>query len=714
MSSGTFSIRWYAATLLCSLLLSVATRAGEPPPVPDELSGSANSAGAEAEGLLADASDIAALADMDLEELAQQDALVPSLDQPVTTVERHASTVRRTPAAIHVITSEMIRHSPFRRLPDLLRMVPGLIVQRPNSSLWHVGIRGGATRFSPRLLFQIDGRSVYTPLFSGVYWDVQDLLLEDIDRIEVIRGPGASVWGSNAVDGIINIVTKSARDTQGVLWQAGFGTEERAFTALRYGTTLGENAWLRVYTKAFDRDAGFSPIGQEHDDWRQMRGGFRADWEPDDLTTVTVQGDLYQGITGFSDVLPALVPGWFIARRIEDVEVHGGNLLARWSSGDPDIGKHTIQVYYDAADRHRPLYRYERQTIDLDWQYELLVDDHRLVLGGGYRSTWDEFEGDGFVFALHDPDRQYSLANLFVQDSWQLLPDLLTLTSGVKLEMNDFSGLEVQPTVRMLWTPREDLVFWGAVSRAVRTPSRADDGLIAHALPVAISPAVFPLVLGTPDFDSEELLAYEAGARTEVNELLYLDVTVYYHNYDRLRGGVELPLVPRPYGFDIPTVLVNSVRGEAYGVELATSYQLSTTASLYAAYTFARTDARSGPRNVLGQREIEDTVPRNQLFAQLNWQPLECLSLGITGRYVDRVAFWRVPPYFVMDLMVTWNPVPDVDVIVAATDLLDRTHPEAGRALVLPSDPTEVERAVYLMFRWEPGRAARTGRDRSR
>ena len=655
---------------------------------------------------LADASDVEALAELDLEELAQQDALVPTLDQTVSTVQRRVSTVRRTPAAIHVITNEMIRHSPFRRLPDLLRMAPGVIVQRPNSSLWHVGIRGGATRFSPRLLVQIDGRSVYTPLFSGVYWDVQDVLLEDIERIEVIRGPGGSVWGSNAVDGIINIVTKSARDTQGLLWQAGLGTEERSFAAFRYGTELSQDAWVRVYAKGFDRDAGFSPIGQEHDDWRQMRGGFRADWQPDSLTTVTVQGDLYQGITGFSDIVPALVPPVYRERRVDDVDVHGGNLLARWSSGDPETGKHTIQLYYDVADRHRALYRYERQTIDLDWQYETNWDAHRVVLGGGYRSNWDQFEGEGFVFALRDPDRQYGLANLFVQDTWELIPELLSLTSGVKLEHNDFTGLEVQPTLRLLWNVTEDVVFWSAVSRAVRTPSRADDGLIAHTLPASTSPAVFPLVLGTPDFDSEELIAYEVGVRSELNRKLYLDATAYYHNYDRLRGAIELTPMPRPYGFDVPTLLVNSVRGEAYGFELAASYQFLDSLSFYTAYTFARTDARSGPRNVLGVREIEETVPRNQLYAQLNWRPTEWFSFGVTGRYVDRVPFWDVPSYFVMDLSATWHVLPDADVIVAATDLLDRSHPEAGRAIALSTDPTEVERAVYVLFRWEPGRSA--------
>lgn len=651
------------------------------------------------------------LASSDLEELANADALVPAMTQEVTTVERREASIATSPAAIWVITDEMIRRSPHRRLPDLLRMAPGVIVQRASSDIWHVGVRGAVTRFNPSLLVQIDGRSVWTPLFSGVYWDVQDLLLEDIDRIEIIRGPGAATWGSNAVDGIINIITKDARDTQGLLLQAGAGTEERAFTAMRYGTQLGPSSWVRVYAKAFDRDEGRNPLGDEHDDWRQMRGGFRADFHYDELTHLTVQGDLYQGEHGLEEFAAGLTPP-FVVHRVLDNAVHGGNLLMRWSSGVAESGLHTFHVYYDRADRHNPAFTYRRQTIDVDWQYQHLLGLHNIVLGANYRLHWDRVGADGFALSFLDPDRAFDIASVFVQDTFPLVEDRLYATVGTKVEYHDFAGVEVQPTARLRYQLSEDAMLWSGISRAAQTPSRAADAIRLKLPPTTTVPSpVFPEIRGHAGIDSQHLTAYEAGFRSQLSDAWFVDIAVYLHDYEDVIGFRTLPPEPIPVGFVVPLLGANNVRGEAYGFELGTSYRWSESLHTYVAYSFGRFDLR--PASALSVVD-ELTHPRNVLYTQLNWDVCDSLKVDLVGRYSDVVRFGDVPPYFVMDARVEWNVMPDIDLIVAATDLLDRSHPEAASSREVRNATTEVERGIYAMVRWEPGRTLRRLEERRR
>ncbi len=640
------------------------------------------------------------LAQEDLEDLAQADALVPAMGQEVSTVERRMATMATSPAAVWVITDEMIRRSPYRRLPDLLRMAPGVVVQRTTSNIWNIGIRGAVTRFNPWLLVQIDGRSVYTPLFAGVYWDVQDLLLEDIERIEVIRGPGAATWGSNAADGIINIVTKDARKTQGLLTQAGGGTEERAFAAVRYGTQIGPSSWVRVYAKAFERDEGRAPLGDEHDDWRQMRGGFRADMEPDALSFLTVQGDIYQGESGTAGFGPLLVPP-FIRFNVDPVDVHGGNILFRWATGVADSGRHVWQIYYDRADRHALDFTYRRRTLDVDWQYEVSLGKHSFVAGWNYRSIWDRFDGN-FRVSLLQPKRQYNIASVFVQDTMPLIDDLLYATVGAKLEYNEFVGIEFQPTARLRYHLTDQMMLWGAVSRAAQTPSRAADSIRLKIAPATVSPvAVIPEIRGHARVDSQSLIAYEAGLRAQLTEDWYADFATYVHDYDHVIGFVTLPLEPIPGGFILPLQGANNVHGEAYGFELGTSYRWSDRVHTYLAYSFGRFDLRPG--HALSTVD-ELTHPRHVIYTQLNWDLLDTLKLDLIGRYSDVVRFGNVPSYFVMDARIEWNLLPDVDLIVGATDLLDRSHPESGGAREVATAITEVERSIYAMLRWEPGR----------
>lgn len=372
------------------------------------------------------------LTEMSIEEVLQLE---------VTSAAKKPQKLANTAAAIFVLTADDIRRSGATSIPGALRMVPGLQVARIDANKWAITSRGFNGRFANKLLVLIDGRSVYTPSFSGVYWEVQDTLLADVDRIEVIRGPGAALWGANAVNGIISIITKHTRDTQGGLLTAGGGTEERGFGSLRYSTALNDSAFLRIYTKYFNRDGSVDPEGRDTSDaWEMMRLGMRLDWQITDDDDLTVQGDFYQGDAEQMLILPSFSPP-FTEQRTTDIDWLGGNLLARWQHRFSDRANLSLQMYYDRTQRkERTLLRENRDTFDLDMQHQFLWGNrHDLIWGLGYRFTTDDFT-DSNVIELNPKSRSQHLFNAFVQDDIALVPDRLHLIFGSKFRDLSYSS----------------------------------------------------------------------------------------------------------------------------------------------------------------------------------------------------------------------------------------------------------------------------------
>ena len=463
VASLLFALLALPASVICAQ--DEVTRSAPPPPSESDLG---------LDGL----DEIMDLVDEPLENLTRQNVVVPALDVQVSTVSRTESTVGRSAAAVFVVTNEMIRRSGARTIPDALRLVPGVQVARIDANKWAVTIRGFNGRYANKLLVQIDGRSVYTPLFAGVYWDVQDVVLEDVDRIEVIRGPGAAVWGANAVNGVVNIITKSARDTQGTFVEAGSGTEERSFSTVRTGGKLGQNAYYRIYGKWFERDRAGLPTGIADDEWRQGRTGFRIDWEPNGCDKLTFQGDAYGGTSGTANRIPDSLPPDFQSTITDDSRVSGGNALLRWSRTIDAETDWSLQFYYDRTSRKAVTtgFQEDRDTIDLDFQHRFpLAPEHSLIWGFGYRNSKDSIRSSPFYLQFYPSDRADDLFSYFVQDEITLREDLLYLTVGSKFEHNDYTAFEYQPTGRLLWTPDPRHSIWAAISRAVRTPSRAED-----------------------------------------------------------------------------------------------------------------------------------------------------------------------------------------------------------------------------------------------
>ncbi|MFT5092121.1 MAG: iron complex outermembrane receptor protein [Porticoccaceae bacterium] len=623
-------------------------------------------------------------AEGDVEQLSRVKVVAPALQEVVSTVSRQKSTVGKSPAAVFVITNEMIRRSGARSIPEVLRMAPGVQVHRIDSNKWAISIRGFADRFSNKLLVQIDGRSVYTPLFAGVFWDVQDVLLEDVERIEVIRGPGATVWGANAVNGVINVITKKAKDTQGVFVEAGGGTD-RGFTSVRGGGEIGDNGWYRAYGKWFERDAGDGQGSDPADDWRMKRGGLRADWEFGEGITFTVQGDYYEGASGVRATIPAPLPAG--ARVVvHDELTRGGNVLARLTQTIDDDTSWSLQSYYDHTYRSFESVGLaeDRDTIDVDFQHRSSPWlDHSLIWGVGYRYNQDELTNAPFFVSFTPDERDYDLISGFIQDEITLIDDTLTFTAGSKFEHNDFTGFEFQPSIRVLWTPSEPRSIWGAVSRAVRTPSRTeDDG--RGTVPAVVPPGFFPVFSGARNSQSEDLVAYELGYREQFTEEFSLDTTVFFHDYNDVVGStIGAPTFQLPEGPVLPLVANNENSAQTYGFEVASSWQIAPWWRTFGSYSFLR---------VVG---VESHDPHNRFYLQSSWDITETVEFDAVLRYVDSVPDSAVNNYTAMDLRLSWEPTDGMEVFVVGRNLLDRSHPEFFTSAELPTAVTAVRREVF-------------------
>jgi iron complex outermembrane recepter protein len=613
----------------------------------------------------------------------------------VTSVSKKEEKLFEAAAAIYVITQEDIRRSGATSIPEVLRNVPGLDVARLNSNAWEIMARGIITTAN-KLLVLIDGRSVYTPLFAGVFWDVQDTLMEDIERIEVIRGPGGTLWGANAVNGVINIITKHAKETQGWLVTGGGGTEERGFGGVRYGGKLSENAGYRFYAKYFKRDDLVRRDGGDAaDQWQMGQGGFRIDWHASDKDLLTFQGDLYGGKVGGQTVSSATPP--FL--ETGDASVGGGNVLSRWTHHFSEVSDLQLQVYYDRTERRIPDFFSEtRDTFDVDGQHRFPWGQrHDIIWGFGYRYTQDKVDGSFSVSV--EPDRRGThLLSLFVQDDITLIPDRLRMTLGSKFEHNDFSGFEIQPNVRLSWMPSAQHTVWAAVSRAVRTPTRLEHDMRLTAVLIPSIPPVIATVFGDRDFVSEELLAYELGYRLQPHPRLSLDIAAFYNVYDNLLS-LEGPGPPQlsPSGVVLPFVQANNFQGETYGIEVLANYRLTNWWRWQVGYSFLQAHLRPkrGSVDMISEAVAEGSSPHHKVF----WRSLMNLpanvELDTALRFVDDLPSQNVRSYVALDVRLGWRPTKNLELSVIGQNLLDDRHLEFSSVI-----PTEIQRGVYGKVTW--------------
>ncbi len=630
----------------------------------------------------------------------------------IVSVSKKPEKLSEAAAAISVITAEDIRRSTAITIPDLLRGVPGLQVGQINANTWAVGSRGFNHRYANKLLVLIDGRSVYTPMFSGVYWHVQDMLLEDIERIEVIRGPGATLWGANAVNGVINIITKHTADTQGGLLTAGTGNEEQGFGGFRYGFRLGRKAYGRAYLKYSKRD-DFRDAYSRHgeDDWDTLKGGFRFDWEGPGQDVFTFQGDIYNGDAGERMGRLAALSEYLDITRY-DQDFSGGNLLFRWQHTFSDTADTTLQVYYDRTRMHNsfsigPRSRYTERfdTFDIDFQHRFqLGTRHALVWGVGCRIVRDHFSDTNSPIFTFDPgSRTNRLFSAFFQDDITLIPGRLRLVLGTKVEHNDYTGFEVQPSARLLWKLGDRQVIWAAVSRAVRTPSRYEHD--SQSMSIGVVPLGLPTLLsveGNRHVDSENLRACELGYRLQVTPALFLDLALFYNVYSDFRsvepGRFFFASRPQPAHFVFALDVDNGLDARTYGLEVSVDWDPKPWLRLQAAYTYLDIEMHND-RNTFYAfgNPPEDSNPHNQFSlnasVDLRWN----LEWDIGLRYVDDLGDF-VDSYLEMDMRLAWSPVRDFEIALIGRNLFDDHHPEF--VVSRPGGFGEVERSIFGKILW--------------
>jgi iron complex outermembrane recepter protein len=623
----------------------------------------------------------------------------------ITTVSKDPETVQRTPAAVYVITQEEMRRSGATTLPEALRLAPGVEVARIDADHWSVAVRGFAGQFSKSLLVLINGRSVYTPLFSGVYWDAQNVMLDDVDRIEVIRGPGGTIWGANAVNGVINIITKNAKETNGFLSSAGGGSLDQGVANVRYGSTTAKGLSYRLYSMGAMRGPEYHPNGDNFDDWRMGQLGFRTDWTRGTQDSYTVQGDIYRGKSGESLQLAAFSP---IAEVTEEDEASfsGGNLLARWRRTTSDGSDIQIQAYFDRTNRQDIEVGETRDTLDVDYlQRQRTFGEQELTWGLGARlSPSNVIQTSPAVNFL--PNQQTdSIYSSFIQYELPLFEDKFTVTAGNKFERNNFCGLGYEPSVRLLWSPTDRQSAWAAVTRALRTPSRLDDDVQFDILVQATPPPpVFFEIVGNPKMKAEQLIAYESGYRARLSKSLYVDFAAFFNTYKDLQGYGPLSLAetsnPPPLDVLIVVPYANVIEGRTIGTEINPSWDVTHVWQVRGSYSLLHMDLGDKPgfTDVGG---LLGTYMGSSPTHVANMQSIEDLpqhfELSQTYRYSSQLPEYSVHPYNTLDARLGRRVGEGFEFAAVGQNLLRSSHPEFGGD---PGPLVGIKRTAYLSIRW--------------
>ena len=605
----------------------------------------------------------------------------------VFSASKKTELLSNVPAAMHVITREEILRSGARTLPDLLRGVPGLSVANMDAHTWAISSRGFNGLFANKLLVLMDGRALYTPLYSGVYWDMQDTLIEDIERIEIIRGPGATIWGANAVNGVINIITRNANETSGLFASAGAGSNDKNSLNVRYGNR-GDKLSYRIYAKRLERDNfdAHEGDGEHADSWQNETGGFRIDWVAANRNQIKIQGDIFHGSSEQTTTLGA-------GTKFEtDVDLAGGNLQLQWKKQLSNNASWSLQTYLDRSLRDDWFLAQSRTTWDTSFNHSFsLLDNQSITWGGGYRYTTDHTTG-GEYSAMVPASRSNDILNLFIQDDWMLLDDELHLLIGSKVEHNDYSGYEIQPTARILWTPNKQHSFWGSVSYAVRTPSRADSDLVAtiaqinseQTISTPFGPMTVPAtttmgVTGNPEFDSEKLLAYEIGYRMQAHKNFSLDAACFYNIYKDLRtqdfGTPEVNPLATPIQVYLPITIGNNMDGKTYGFELNTNWQARSWWKLSASYSWMKMllHHKRATGDPIGEKAEEET-PEHQASLKSYIDLPHNVKWDTSLFYVDN--FSQVPAHLRCDMRLAWSPNPSWEISLKGENLFDKSHRE--------------------------------------
>ncbi|GGQ23692.1 TonB-dependent receptor [Shewanella litoralis] len=623
----------------------------------------------------------------------------------VTSVSKQKQPLSNSPAAIYVITNDAIRHSGATSIPQALRDVPGLHVAQIDAQKWAVSSRGFNGRYNNKLLVMMDGRTLYSPAFSGVYWEVQDTLMADIERIEVIRGPSAALWGANAVNGVINIITKHSADTLGGYAELGAGDFEQGFVGARYGTKLADNASSRLYIKGNSRDslehnpqdldsslADAATSVDKNNDWHHLQLGGRVDIQLENDTSLTLSSDLYTSKMHQASNIASMDSPVYREFYSEEVETQGVNLLSRYTKALSATSEYSLQMYYDFADRNEQLYHLRTNTVDIDFQHQFIAaQDHNIVWGLGYRYISDDLDMMSILTSFEPDSTQTNLWSAFVSDEITILDDALWLTLASRFEHNDYTGFEIQPNIRLMWQVDTKNSVWTSIARAVRTPSRVENNLSVNALnipPSDVSPPVKVFVEGSDDYQSEEIVSYEIGYRFVPANKWSFDTTFFYNAYDKLRstsdGTTDFSAFPNY--LSQYTVFENQYDGYNYGAELSSMWAVTDSLQLKLNYSYIQNEFG----DILGQNT---QAPQNMASTIIDWSMTENIDVNIVWRFVDSTellssngtSFKTIDGYKGVDLGVAWAVTPELMLSAYGKNLFYSSHLEyEAESILLP------------------------------
>ncbi len=625
----------------------------------------------------------------------------------VTTAQRAPEQVRKTSAAIYVITQEDIERSGATTIPEALRLAPGVEVARIDSNKWSIGIRGFGSRLSRDVLVLIDGRTVYTTLLAGTYWEVQNILLQDVERIEVIRGPGATIWGPNALNGVINIITKSTKDTHGTLVNAGGGNVDQGFVNTRYGGGNGRTFDYRVYGLGFVRGPEYHSDGNNYDSWRALQGGGRMDFSTNERDSFMLQGDIYDEGAGETVTAVTYAPPY--QQIVQGTELlSGGNILGRWEHTQGEGKDFQLQFYYDRTSRHEPNFADYRNTFDFDFLDRFrLPARQQITWGFGARASTGR--NPTIVSGLYfiPGTRTDTLYTGFFQDEVGLVQDRLSLQFGTKLLKTNYTGFQLQPTARLLWTPTEKQTFWAAFTHALRTPSDAErafyltgfTGSFVGGLPF------FARFNANPNFESEQMNGYELGYRNLVRKSLYFDFAAFFNHYNDLfsediTGAPFVETNPAPAHVLLPADFGNGLLGTTRGIEVAPQWRPSSFWRLAASYSFLQMEIqkRPGSLDVGSAPGIVGSSPRHQVTAQSDFDLSKALSLDLTYRFVSKLPAQKINAYSTGDVQFAWKPRPYIRFSIVGQNLLQPQHYEFASD---PGPNVAIKRSVYGQITWQ-------------
>lgn len=627
------------------------------------------------------------------------------LNVEVTSVSKQKQPLSNSPAAIYVITSEHIRNSGATSIPQVLRDVPGLHVGQIDSQKWAISSRGFNGRYNNKLLVLMDGRTLYSPIFSGVYWEVQDTLMADIERIEVIRGPSAAMWGANAVNGVINIITKHSADTSGGYAELGAGDYEQGFAGFRYGSTLSDNATSRVYVKGHSRDSleynsqdldsglaeQLATVDKDND-WMHLQVGGRVDMELDTGTSLMLSSDVYRTEMQQTSYYPSLVGPSYRDFNSNDISSDGFNLLSKLTKALSPTSQYNLQAYYDYAKRDDDWYGFSSETVDVDFQHQLLVgQNHNIIWGLGYRFIQDDFDQSTIIVSSESESTRTNLWSAFIRDEITLVDDELWLTLASRFEHYDYTGFEVQPNARLMWQLNKKNNLWASVARAIRTPSRIENNLSVNSqiIPPSVqSPLVSIWVAGNEDYKSEVIISYEVGYRFTPAKKWSFDSTIFYNDYDQLRnapaGATDFSTFPNYISQYL--TFSNDLDGYNYGFELSSQWAATDTIQFKVNYSFTQ--------NEFGASQSQNTdAPEHMISTMMDWSISDNVDFNLVWRVIDEayvlnindLSTKEIDSYSGVDLGLHWKVKPDVMLSAFGKNLLHPANLEfEGESYQLP------------------------------